>query len=636
MLEDKKTKTALVAVVAILLIAVPLLYLYQYSSEDPDDLNGSEFIFVEGGHFSSEDIRAMESTSGTISFQNRFDNWNEEAEYQGVPLNELVSDMERTDILEVTATDGYSQLFSYSQIFPSEENKEVQGDIILAYEYNGISVPDWEDGPMIAVLPPDGEFSNDDLKMTRSLDSQFDRQNSAGSLWVKNVHEIDVIRDAYSDIEILVTLEGITTHDHTLEELMNMDDHVQDGSRIRSTGRVRGPNTYRGVNMTKLVSNVYSGTEYTLEVEAVDGYTMTYSRGQVEGDVPVYDEDFNELDVDADITMMLAYEQDGENVPGWEDGPRIAFVSEEAHITDGHLWNKMVRYIRVKPLQEDWSVEVIGLETRNIDKQYFESAANCPFHRAEYQDGEDTFAGMTLWELIAAVDGGDPPDGHYMYNTVLADLGYNVVVEAGDGFSTTFTSEQVSRNDTIIVANELNGEPLPESDAPLRLVGEHLSGSQSVRNIVRIELTDIPDDLPNWSLTLNGTIVRDYEAMVFGSLVGCGVHTEGYTVDGDTYEGIPLWILIAAVDDGETLSHWSLNETLVERGYEVEVIAEDGYSYTFDIADVAFNDTLILASRFNGEPLEENEAPLRLVGEGLSGEQSVRNVVEIRLIGLEL
>ncbi len=633
MTEKTKMKMLVLFAITVLLIAIPLIYLTM--SDPPEDTEES-LVTVMGTSMSLDELKEMDIVSGTVRFQNRFGNWNEPTEYTGVTLSSLVEDMESTDILVVTATDGYSQRFSYRQIFPSETNSDIQGDIILAYKEGDSSVPDWEDGPMIAVLPEDGEFSNADLNMTKSLVSDFNRQSSAGSLWVRNVNKIELITGAYSDTEIALTLEGITTHHYTLEEIMNMNYYTEEGSRIRSTGRVRGPNTYRGVNMTKLDSNVYSDTEYTLEVEAEDGYTMTYSRGQVEGDIPVYDEDFNELDVDADITMMLAYEQDGENVPEWVDGPRIAFVSEEAHITDGHLWNKMVRYIRVKPLQEDWSVEVIGLETRNIDKQYFESAANCPYHRAEYQDGEDTYAGMTLWELIAAVDGGDPPDGHYMYNTVLADLGYNVVVEAGDGFSTTFTSEQVSRNDTIIVANELNGEPLPESDAPLRLVGEHLSGSQSVRNIVRIDLTDIPDNLPDWSLTLNGTIVRDYDAMVFGSLVGCGVHTEGYTVDGDTYEGIPLWILIAAVDDGETLSHWSLNETLVERGYEVEVIAEDGYSYTFDIADVAFNDTMILASRFNGEPLEENEAPLRLVGEGLSGEQSVRNVVEIRLIGLEL
>jgi len=626
---------AVFSIVLVMLISVFTAGCLEEDDTDDDDA----LITINGQNFDLEDLEDMDTVEGTARYQNRFYNWNEKAEYKGVALDTLVPDMETSDVLEVTASDGFSQEFSYRQIFPSETNMEIQGEIILAYVSDGISVPEWEDGPMIAVLPPDEDFSNDDLNMTRSLDSRFDSQSSAGSLWVKNVEEITVNEDVYSDTEIGLTLEGTTVHDYSFEELRNMDSIQGEGTRIRSTANVRGPNSYRGIYLTDLISNIYSGSEYTLQVEARDGYTMTYPREQVEGDVPVLDEDYKETDIDADFEVILAYEEDGDPVPDWEDGPRIAFLNEEGHLSEAGLWAKMVRYIRVLPEQEDWTLELKkGSETVDISKQYFESAANCEFHRAEYEEEGDVYAGVTLWEIVAAVDGGDPPDGHYMYNTVLAELGYDVVVEAGDGFSATLTSQQIARNDSIILANELNGEPLPEGEAPLRLVGEDLPGEQSVRNIVKIELTDLPDEseIPDWSLTLNGTLVRDYDAMVFGSLIGCGVHTEDFNADEGTYEGIPLWILIAAVDDGETLSHWSLNETLVERGYEVQVIAEDGYSYTFDIDDVAFNDTMILASRLNGEPLDENDSPLRLVGEGLSGEQSVRNVIEIRLVGLEL
>ncbi len=633
---DNKFKYLALVVVIAILIAMPLIYLTMDPFEE-DTEDG--LVTVAGEEMNLDELEEMETVEGEARFQNRFYNWNEKAEYEGVALSTLVPNMERSDVLEVEASDGYSQEFSYRQIFPSETNMEIQGEIILAYSSDGVSVPEWEEGPMIAVLPPDGDFSNDDLNMTRSLDSRFDTQNSAGSLWVQNVEEITLNEDVYSDTGVGLTLEGTTVQDYSFEELRNMDSIEGEGKRIRSTASISGPNTYRGVYLTDLVSNVYSGMNYTLEVEARDEYTMTYPREHVEGDVPVMDEDYNETDIEPDFEAILAYEEDGEQIPDWERGPRIAFLNDEGLLSSAGLWAREVRNIRVLPEQEDWTLELQkGSETVDISKQYFESAASCDYHRAEYEVEDDVYAGVPLWEIVAAVDGADPPDGHYMYNTVLSELGYNVTVEAEDGFSADFPSQQVARNDSIILANGLNGEPLPEDEAPLRIVGEGLSGKQSVRNIARIELTDLPyeDEIPDWSLTLNGSIEREYSAEVFGALVGCGVHTESFESEDGTYEGIPLYILVGAVDDGETRSHWSLNDTLVEEGYEVEVIAEDDYSYTFDIEDVAYNESMIVASRLDREPLPEDEYPLRLVGEDLGSGMSVKNIAEIRLHGIEI
>jgi len=633
MADDRSNHFVVLTMVSILLLSVLAAGCIEDETEDG-------LITVEGEEMTLEDLKEMEVIEGEARYQNRFYNWNEKAEYEGVALSTLVPDMERSDLLEVKDSDSddpYIQEFSYRQIFPCDTNREIQGEIILAYSKDGVTVPEWERGPMIVVMPPDGDFSSDVLNMTKSLDSRFDT-DSAGSLWVYDVDEITLKENVYSDTETALTLEGTTLHDYSFEELRNMGSAEGEGKRIRSTGSVSGPNTYRGVHITDLVSNVYSGTNYTLEVEARDGYTMTYPREHVEGNVPVLDEDYDETDIEPDFEAILAYEEDGEQVPDWDRGPRIAFLSHEGHLSEAGLWAREVRYIRVLPEQADWTLELVkGSETVEISKQYFESTATCYFHRAEYEDEGDIYAGVPLWEIVAAVDGGDPPDGHYMYNTVLSELGYNVTVEAEDGSSADFPSQQVARNDSIILANELNGGPLPEDEAPLRIVGEGLSVEQSVRNISRIELTELPHEnkIPDWSLTLNGTLEREYSAEVFGALVGCGVHTERFESEDGTYEGIPLYILVGAVDDDETHSHWSLNETLVEEGYQVEVIAEEGYSYTFDIEDVAYNESMIVASRLDRSPLPEGEYPLRLIGEELGSGMSVKNIAEIRLHGVE-
>ncbi len=333
---------AFIAVIAIL-VAVPLLYL---TMDDAEEETEQALVAVTGTEMSLEELKEMDSVTGTVSFQNRFYNWNEPAEYTGVKLSTLVPDMEGTDILEVTATDGYSQKFSYRQIFPVEENEDIQGDIILAYSYNGQTVPDWEDGPMIAVLPPDEEFSNADLNMTKSLTTDFNRQSSAGSLWVRNVRDIEIIDAAYPDTDIALTLDGITVHEYTMEEIQNMDSYTEKGTFITRTGNVVGPDTYRGVNITKLVSNMYDGNDYTLEIEASDGYTTTYTSYQVNGEVNIYDEEGELLEEDSQLTMMLAYEEVGEDE--LFGGPlRIVFVSQEGQITDGFHWAREVRYIRI-------------------------------------------------------------------------------------------------------------------------------------------------------------------------------------------------------------------------------------------------------------------------------------------------
>ncbi|MFO8109769.1 MAG: hypothetical protein R6U17_04505 [Thermoplasmata archaeon] len=628
MKENEKKKYAALTVVILIFIAAPLIYLTMHTGEDEEG-----DLYVAGKRMELDELGDMETVSGESSYQNRFGNWDEKAYYEGVPLSMLVPNMKPEDVLEVTASDGYSQRFSYRQIFPCEMNREIQGNIILAYSMDGVSVPDWEDGPMIAVLSEDGEFSNADLNMTKSLVSDYNRQSSAGSLWVKNVERIEVIEDIYTSAETVLTLEGTTVHDYTMEQIHNIPSYTADGKYIKTTGTVNGPYTYRGVNITKLVYNVYSGTDYTLEVEATDGYIMTYTSDQVQGSFQTYDEDGNPISQSEDITLLLAYEEVGEDE--LHGGPlRIVTVSENPQITDGHFWAKMVRYIRVKTAQEGWTLELEGIETVEMDKQTFGSATTCDYHKTTYVDGDDTYGGLPLWILVSTVDSGDTPQGHYMFNDYLVEEGYNVKVEAGDGFSTTFTAEQVARNDSIMVANTLNGEPLTGDDFPLRIVGDDLSGKQKIRNIVKITLTDLPD-LPDWTLTLTGVDTLEYDAMAVYSLVDCGAHTVyyNYTDEGIdySYKGIPLWIFVGAVDDEETSDHWTLEN---DEGYQVKVTAGDGYNYTFDIEDVAHNNSIILATHLNEEPLTGDDAPLRIVGDNLSGKMRVSNVVEIELVGL--
>ncbi len=637
MLDDKSKKMLTVGIVVILLIAVPLVYLSMNPMDETDkdgDTDPSEAtVTVEGDKKNISDLEEMETVTGASKYQNRFGNWNDESNYTGVPLNEMVQ-MDQNDVLKVTASDGYSMKYSYEQINPTGEKKDIQGDIVLAYKKDGKKVPDWEDGPRIAVLPEDVEFSNADLNLTRSLASEFSSQTSAGSLWVKMVEKIEVNEDVYPENETALTLEGSTVHNYTMEEIKSMGSFTGTGSFLNSVGNIEGPWEYKGVNVTKLVSNMYKEEDFTLEVVSSDGYTMTFSDEQVNGQFTTYDQEGNIEQENGSVTMLLGYMKDGET--NFPDGPlRIALVTEDGAITESHFWSKYVRRLRIKNAEEDWSVQLEGLTTMEMDKQTFESASTCDYHNVTYTEDGDTYTGLPLYILVSAVDGADAPEGHYMFNSELAEKGYNVTLIAGDGYSVDLPSQMVAKNKSLLVANRVNGEPLADDAFPLRLVGGGLTGKQQVKNIVKIKLTDLPQ-VSNWILSLNGKVSMEVSSGTFSSMVNCHAHTayHNYTEDGTdhSYKGVALWNLVGAVDDNESGDHWTFNDTLAEEGYRVNVIAEDGYNYSFKSTEVARNDSMIVASRLNGEPLPEEDAPLRLVGEGLSGKQMVSKIVEIELV----
>jgi DMSO/TMAO reductase YedYZ molybdopterin-dependent catalytic subunit len=362
---------------------------------------------------------------------------------------------------------------------------------------------------------------------------------------------------------------------------------------------------------------------------------MTFSQSQVEGTFAVYDGE--ETTIRDDLSMILAFEQTGGELDG---GPlRIVVTGDDSPITDGHFWSKFVRTIRIKPVVNEWSVNLLGIETMKMDRYTFESLASCEQHQTRYrysdETGNHTYEGVPLWVLVSAVDGADTPEGHYIFNTDLSKAGYNITVTAGDGFYYTFHSSVAARNDSILVAYKHDGEVLAENEFPLKIVGPQLTGKQKVRSIVEIKIHDLKHT-SYWSLALKGAKTITYDNHEFESLFMTSPHVVHYNYSRDgidySYEGIPLWVFIAMVDDEES-GNYTLNQTLAAGGYNITVTASDEYTATFPISQVAGNDSLILAYKLNGEVLLGDSGPLQITGSGLSGKQNVKAVVKIELEG---
>ncbi len=141
---------------------------------------------------SLDDLLQMNVVSGVSSFQNQYDNWRGYGTYIGVEISELVElvgGITTDEKLVVKSFDGYSQEFSYSNVYPNTTWAEIQGLMVLAYTYNETRVLDWADGMRIVMIPLDGAYSNSDATQT----SEFGGVISAGTFWVRFVSIIEVI-----------------------------------------------------------------------------------------------------------------------------------------------------------------------------------------------------------------------------------------------------------------------------------------------------------------------------------------------------------------------------------------------------------------------------------------------------------
>ena len=90
------------------------------------------------------------------------------------------------------------------------------------------------------------------------------------------------------------------------------------------------------------------------------------------------------------------------------------------------------------------------------------------------------------------------------------------------------------------------------------------------------------------------------------------------------YEGIPFRQIVAMVDGDEDIHPYKFDRDAWVRGYDITITAADGYSATFNTAEVNA-ESILLAVRDNGEPVTP-----RILGD-LPRSSWVGNVVEIKL-----
>jgi len=137
---------------------------------------------------------------------------------------------------------------------------------------------------------------------------------------------------------IIVALDG-TERTLSLEEMKALPGVSRRGIYQNQYGNWRDEGFYEGVLLTELIGEEASYA--SIRVVAADGYAVTIERSRVE---------------DPGFPIVLAYALDGERVPDWADGFRIAVLPQSGRVGNedygvesaGSYWVKNVERIEVQ------------------------------------------------------------------------------------------------------------------------------------------------------------------------------------------------------------------------------------------------------------------------------------------------
>jgi DMSO/TMAO reductase YedYZ molybdopterin-dependent catalytic subunit len=310
------------------------------------------------------------------------------------------------------------------------------------------------------------------------------------------------------------------TRSFTMEQLQALPVTEGQGGWMSSTGKITVPALYSGVALKDLAPLLDVGLDASmgLTLTAEDGYSMTFSFDQVaNGTFTAHDPGTGkELETHDPLTAILAYARDGQPLDPKEDGAlRVQVISATNNqVVDGHWSIKWVTRAEIVPVGADWSLELQGALTDDVDRASFQSCSAPSCHGVSWKDEmAQPWAGVPLWHLVGQVD--DEIDhGDDGYNEALAAAGYTVDLIARDGASVTLDSQAFDRNDDVILAAQVNDAELPETYFPLRLVGPGLQEGQMIGQITRIVVhvpppaPPTPEPVPPRSVAIAGKVAN--------------------------------------------------------------------------------------------------------------------------------
>lgn len=251
----------------------------------------------------------------------------------------------------------------------------------------------------------------------------------------------------------------------------------------------------------------------------------------------------------------------------------------------------------------------------------------------------EPFKGVALKDLVTTL--GVPFDSS-MGVVITAEDGYSMIFSYDQVMNGAFTAydpamgNEMTTHDplTAIIAYEHNGQPLNTTEeGTLRLVvvsatnDQVVDGHWSVKWVNKVEVKSVGQ---TWTLDLMGAISSPVSRDSYQSCGSPSCHGASWQDEnGQTWVGVPLWLLAGEVDDSDSHTENAFNHTLADAGYTIDIVSGNGQTITLDSQTMKENNDILVAFMVNDGDLPEQYYPLRLVGSGLQNNQMIGQITRI-------
>jgi Bacterial Ig domain len=146
---------------------------------------------------------------------------------------------------------------------------------------------------------------------------------------------------------------------YTLEDLLAFDSLTGNGGRSNSLNITSPLNEYTGVPIKTLAQQFPAmPSEYSVVAISSDGYTISYTYNEIQGEVTIYDKDGKKIG-NGGVSMILATKENGQI--GYDYSYRIAFVNQDNPYTYAALWAKWVIELEFIPKSSDTKPPTISI-----------------------------------------------------------------------------------------------------------------------------------------------------------------------------------------------------------------------------------------------------------------------------------
>ena len=386
---------------------------------------------------------------------------------------------------------------------------------------------------------------------------------------------------------------------------------------------------YTGVEIRELLAAVGAmASADVLTVVAADGYQKAIPYDVLYGETPVG-------------RIILAVTRDGSEPPAWQGAPALVLLPQDERLSNEDMLEAFGEahahfYAPDQPSAKGFLVENVAclivnyaggaLPTKatqgatppaaGVSLTVVKGGTESTYTLADLET-LDTIMAPGTYTTSAGTDYSATYTGvplATLVGNVPADA--TVRITAFDGYSMNYQAGMLlgRTEGTWILAYRENGAFMPSDPGPLRvvLVGEanpHFESSLSAKMVERIEVLGTYEP---YSLVLKGVVTRTFTRAELEAGIGCPCHAATVTVkskgETHTYTGLPLWRLVAYVDDNrfpapEQGIHYEdgdFNDALARAGYTVTLLAQDGYLQSVSSSLIARDDRFVVAFKQDG------------------------------------